>query len=203
MSATRVLGKLVRGKTVFFGCDFQQCFRKSVYHYDQAIEAASFLLKSARVLNVPVLMSEQYPEKLTHTVPELMEIINAEGQQPMPVFPKVQFSMLTPEFEAKMKELCPEVTDVVVFGVEAHVCVMQTCHSLLEKGYTVHLAVDATSSRADADRRLALQSLSQSGVFLTTSESVAFQLLGTKEDACFKPISALVKAKALPTDLTF
>lgn len=67
MSISKAAGRLAKGTTVFFGCDFQECFRKTIFHYNEAIDAASFMLKSARVLGIPVIMTEQYPEKLTHT----------------------------------------------------------------------------------------------------------------------------------------
>ena len=80
---------------------------------------------------------------------------------------------------------------------------MQTCMDLKEAGYNVHICVDAVSSRSPVDRKVALYRMQQSGVHLTTSESIAFQMIGSKNHPCFKTISSLVKAKSLPSLLDF
>ena len=80
---------------------------------------------------------------------------------------------------------------------------MQTCMDLMEAGYSVHICVDAVSSRSPVDRKVALYRMQQSGIHLTTSESVAFQMIGSKNHPCFKTISGLVKAKSLASLLDF
>lgn len=80
---------------------------------------------------------------------------------------------------------------------------MQTCMDLMKAGFQVHVCVDAVSSRSPVDRKVALYRMQQNGIQLTTAESVAFQMLGTKNHKSFKTISGLVKGKELPKLLDF
>ena len=122
-------------------------------------------------------------------------------QRPYPVFSKLDFTMMTKEVKDYMTAHLPDVKNVVLCGMEAHICILQTCYDLLNEGYNVYVCVDATSSRSPIDRRVALNQLQQAGVFLTTSESVAFHLLGSKSNPHFKAISALVLNKEFPNHL--
>ena len=119
-------------------------------------------------------------------------------QEPYPTFAKVDFTMMTEEVRNYVSTNLPNVKNIVLCGMETHVCILQTCYDLLDEGYNVYLCVDGTSSRAPIDRKVALTQLQQSGVFLTTTESVAFQLIGSKSNPHFKAISSLVKSKELP-----
>jgi nicotinamidase-related amidase len=86
--------------------------------------------------------------------------------------------------------------DVILCGIEAHVCVLQTCMDLLDKGYKVHLVVDGISSQRAFDRQVALQRMEQEGAKLTTSESVIFQMAGSADHPHFKAISSIAKSMA-------
>lgn len=113
----------------------------------------------------------------------------------VPVFEKKLFSMCTNDVMAHMDELASKPTDVVLFGIEAHVCVTQTCLDLLEHGYGVHIVCDGVSSQKSYDRLVGLQRMQQVGAFLTTAEQVAFQLAGSADNPKFKVISNLVKGR--------
>lgn len=135
-------------------------------------------------------------------VDSLLPLINeTETQKAFPVFPKVDFTMLTQDVKNYMQANLPNVKNIVLCGMETHVCVLQTCYDLMNSGYKVHLCVDGVSSRSPVDRKVALSQLQKDGAVLTTTENVAFQLIGSKNHPCFKAISTLVKEKQLPSQL--
>eukprot|EP00904_Undaria_pinnatifida_P009809 jgi/Undpi1/5959/HiC_scaffold_2.g01233.m1 len=195
LSASRRLGKLGASSTIFFACDIQERFRKVIHNMPAVISTARFLLDVSKVLDVPSLATEQYPKALLHTVPEL-NIGDHPEQHKTPVFEKKLFSMCTGEVLAHLDGLANKPTDVVLFGIEAHVCVTQTCLDLLELGYGVHVVCDGVSSQNPYDRAVGLQRMQQVGAFLTTAEQVAFQLAGSADHPSFKAMSALVKKRS-------
>jgi len=131
-----------------------------------------------------VIATEQNPRALGKTVSEI-DVARVS------VHEKMKFSMLIPEVEQKLKDL--NTRSVVLFGIEAHVCVLQTALDLLERQYEVHVLADGTSSTHTSDRVIAFDRLRQSGAFLTSSQSVLFQLMEDATFPRFKEIQALVK----------
>jgi isochorismate hydrolase len=101
--------------------------------------------------------------------------------------------MLTEEVQQHFQSL--NRTQVVLFGIETHVCVLQTCLDLIAADYNVHVVVDSVSSQRSHDRTVALHRMSQAGAYMTTVESVLFQLLRDSTHPCFKQISTLIKAR--------
>ncbi|KAF2368033.1 Isochorismatase-like [Trinorchestia longiramus] len=185
------LGFLDREYTCIFVCDVQEKFRRVMLNFDDVVSNTKRLLMGSKILDVPIVVTEQYPRGLGSTVAEL-ELAS------MPVnlmVKKTQFSMVTPEVEEAMeKSLCLDgLSSVVICGMEAHVCVEQTAMELLARGLTVHVAADCCTSRTKQDRNLALQRLTQRGCYVTTYEAVLFNLLRDKEHPKFKQISQLVQ----------
>nr|KAF6489724.1 isochorismatase domain containing 1 [Molossus molossus] len=146
-------------------------------------------LQGARILGIPVIVTEQYPKGLGSTVQE----IDLTGVKL--VLPKTKFSMVLPEVEAALAEI-PGVRSVVLFGVETHVCIQQTALELVGRGVEVHIVADATSSRSMMDRMFALERLARTGIIVTTSEAVLLQLVADKDHPKFKEIQNLIKASA-------
>jgi maltooligosyltrehalose synthase len=103
--------------------------------------------------------------------------------------------MFTPEVAAHCKAALPHVRSVALFGIEAHVCVLQTALDLRDAGYDVHVVADGVSSTRQADRAIAFERMKQAGCFFTTSESLVFQLCETAQFPRFKEVSALMKEK--------
>ncbi|XP_060596140.1 isochorismatase domain-containing protein 1-like [Ruditapes philippinarum] len=191
MAATRKLGNIVAGKSVFFCCDMQEKFRPAIQYFSDIVTCASRLLQAAKILDIPVIATEQYSKGLGKTVTEL-DISHAVG-----VYDKTKFSMVLPEVEEKMKELCAgDVRHVVLFGIETHVCIQQTVIDLLERGIEVHIVADACSSRSQMDRQFAYERFRAMGVTVTTSEAILLQLVGDKNHAKFKEIQGLIKTSA-------
>ncbi|EFN51301.1 hypothetical protein CHLNCDRAFT_49249 [Chlorella variabilis] len=189
------VGKLAAEETALLVCDVQERFRPVITGFPAVIDTSKRMLRAAAALQLPVIVTEQYPKALGNTVEELREFI----PQGAPVVAKTLFSMCTEEVNAAFQAL-PGVKKVLIVGIETHVCVLQTSLDLLERGYEVHVLVDGVSSQRLGDRSVALQRLAQSGAFLATSEMVCFQMMKNTSHPAFKAISALAK-EARPEQL--
>eukprot|EP00928_Gymnodinium_smaydae_P078784 TRINITY_DN62861_c0_g1_i1.p1 TRINITY_DN62861_c0_g1~~TRINITY_DN62861_c0_g1_i1.p1 ORF type:complete len:197 (+),score=43.15 TRINITY_DN62861_c0_g1_i1:108-698(+) len=185
MAASRGVRRLVPKQTAFLLCDVQEKFRPVIFCMDHLIHTSSVMARASRILGIPLVVTEQYPKALLKTVEE----INVSHAK---VFEKVQFSMFTPEVAEELNAI-EALSDVVLFGLETHVCVQQTCLDLLERGIGVHVLTDGCSSQRELDRSTAFMRMQAAGAYLTTSESVLFELLRSKDAEHFKAISALVK----------
>ncbi|XP_047384789.1 isochorismatase domain-containing protein 2 isoform X1 [Sciurus carolinensis] len=188
MAASRTsLGRVLPGSSILFLCDMQERFRHSIVHFPQIVSVAARMLRVARLLQVPALLTEQYPQGLGPTVPEL----GAEGLQPLS---KTCFSMVP----ALQQELAsrPQLQSVLLCGIEAQVCILHTTLDLLERGLQVHVVVDACSSRSQVDRLMALARMRQSGAFLSTSEGLIMQLVRDAAHPQFKEIQKIIKEPA-------
>ena len=143
------------------------------------------LIDGAKILGVPVAATEQYPQGLGPTVPELAAKL---GEIPA----KVMFSC------GECGELFAGFRDrgiwkILVCGIETHVCVGQTVHDLLGEGFRVYLAVDAVAARGQIDHDIALRRMDSAGATLTTTEAALFEWCGRAGSPEFKQISQLVR----------
>lgn len=183
-------------ETVFFLCDMQEKFKGAIKYFDEIVQVANKLVTAGKILSIPLVVTEQYPKGLGSTVSDI-DISHA-----IKVIPKTKFSMVVPEVEELLPTLCSgNLKIVVLFGVEAHVCIEQTALDLLERGYQVHIVADASSSRSQEDRTLAFRRLQSLSCQISTSESIIFRLLKDKENPKFNEIRALVKQTSPNTGL--
>ncbi|KAG5325001.1 ISOC2 protein, partial [Pseudoatta argentina] len=186
---------LRQGRTALFICDVQEKFAKAIFQFDKIIQNSTKLISALKIMNVPMLVSEQNPKSLGKTIPEL-DISGAKKP-----FAKMQFSMCIPEINKELATLCngqkPE--SIVLIGVETHVCVENTAVDLRQYGYEVHTVADCCSSRTQEDRLLALERMRDIGCHITTSENVIFKLIRDASSEQFKTILSLVKT---PTPYT-
>uniref|UniRef100_A0A8D0GZE9 Isochorismatase domain containing 2 n=1 Tax=Sphenodon punctatus TaxID=8508 RepID=A0A8D0GZE9_SPHPU len=182
------LGKVVPKTSILFLCDMQEKFRPNIAYFPQIVSVAARMLQVARVLEVPVIVTEQYPKGLGRTVPEL-------GADGIPTYEKTCFSMVTPEVEREMAAV-PGLCSVLLCGIETQACIMSTALDVLDRGLDVHVIADACSSRSQVDRILALSRLRQSGAFLTTSEGLILQLVRDAAHPRFREIQKLIKEPA-------
>eukprot|EP00038_Savillea_parva_P031929 m.91997 g.91997 ORF g.91997 m.91997 type:complete len:209 (+) comp9938_c0_seq1:84-710(+) len=190
MSGVVPVGRLVSATTRFFCCDLQERFRPTINHFPAILQVAGRLIQGANAMSIPVTVTEQYPKALGHTVGELQSLFNAESTT---VHEKTMFSMLIPEV---LEEL-HDIKSVVLFGIETHICVQQTALDLRSRGFDVHVIADGCSSRTQADRMVAFERMRQAGVFISTHESVLFELLQGSQHPNFKEVSSLI-SKLLP-----
>jgi nicotinamidase-related amidase len=153
----------------------------------RTIRNTRLLLKTAQRLEVPVLITEQYPKGLGPTVREI-----SEASQGLPIFEKVHFSCLEdPAFAEAFRKLGRR--QAVITGMEAHICVMQTAAQLMEEGFEVFVVTDATSSRSLASEQACLERLQASGAGIVTTEMVVFEWLGRADTPAFKELLPLIK----------
>ncbi|KAF9356032.1 Isochorismatase domain-containing protein 1 [Mortierella sp. NVP85] len=183
MSALRNVGRLHQQSTAFFLCDIQEKFRTHIFQYPSVVATAQKMIAAHKILDIPLIVTEQKPESLGVTAKEL------DLSQAKINIPKTKFSMYVPEVEKELKN----IKSVVLFGIESHVCVLQTALDLLENNYDVHVLADGVSSMNSFEIEPALNRVRSAGGYVTTSESVLFQLLGDSEHKEFKKISNLVK----------
>jgi len=190
--------------TFFLLCDIQETFRGKILGYEKLIATSKFLMQCAETLDVPVIVTEQRPFK--PTVGELLPFI--EGKEHVQSFSKSRFSMMTDEVRQCLKsDRFTNRKHALLFGIEAHVCVLQTSLDLLREGYTVHLVLDAISSQNEVDRQAAMEryrteALKQRGVdgagtlILTSAESFLFQMLADAQHPKFKSLLPFMKELA-------
>ena len=147
---------------------------------------AAVLIRAARRLEIPVIATEQYPKGLGPTVASLRELL---PQEPMS---KMEFSCGASKPIAR-HVLGSGRKQVVVVGMEAHVCVFQTVRDLVDGGFSVFVAQDAVLSRSEANREVGLRLCEKAGATLTSTETVLFDLLGVAGTPEFKELTALIK----------
>lgn len=146
------------------------------------------LVEGAKILGLPLVVSEQYPQGIGATLPEIREALPA-GVSPRE---KLEFSCLSAagirsELEALGRR------QLVLAGMEAHICVYQTARDLAEAGYEVFVPWDAVSSRVEENRRVGLELAEKAGAVVTSTETVLFDLLGKAGTPEFKAVSRLIK----------
>ena len=145
------------------------------------------LIQAAKILEIPILWCQQVPAALGPTVPEIAELL--AGTEPID---KASFSCAGhAPFNAKLEALGRK--QVLLCGIETHVCVYQTAMDLLVRGFEVTVVADAVSSRTADNKQIALTRLAAEGAAIASTEMALFELLGTAKHPQFKPIAKLVK----------
>jgi nicotinamidase-related amidase len=151
------------------------------------VDNARILIEAAKRLDVPLLVSEQYPRGLGPTVPEIAALVPADR-----TLQKMHFSCIGDAgFAGRFREIGRR--QAVVAGVEAHVCVLQTAEDLLAAGVETFVVADATSSRTEDSHAAAMDRLRGAGARIVTTEMVVFEWLAKAGTPEFKELSALIK----------
>jgi nicotinamidase-related amidase len=163
--------------------DLQEKLMPAISQGQEVVDRSHTLATIAGLLGVPVLATEQMPDKLGHNVEAIAELC----QQ---VITKDHFDACP---DGLIDQLPEGRQEVVIAGCEAHVCMMQTALSLLEAGFKVWVVADATGSRHDLDRDVALDRLHQSGARIVTVEMVAFEWMRHAGHPQFRDVQALIK----------
>jgi nicotinamidase-related amidase len=175
---------LDRDRAALVVVDVQEAFRPAVGEFEAVARNAGIMVQAARELDLPIVVSEQYPRGLGATVPEVAEHLDGS----VAPLEKVVFSACRAEgFDLGRRD------QALVCGIEAHVCVEQTVQDLLDRDVEVHVAADAVSSRTSLNRKLGLDKMERSGAWITSTEMALFELVGRAGTDEFKRIQALVK----------
>jgi len=154
---------------------------------DDMVANVKILVSSAQRLGVPVLVTEQYPKGLGRTLPELKALLGET-----PVFEKTAFSCVGADgFMDRLHAL--GVDQVLLTGIEAHVCVLLTALDLLGRGLRVSIVADAVCSRRPTSLETGLGEARQAGAVITSTETVVFQLLGNADNDAFRELSKLLR----------
>lgn len=155
---------------------------------ERVLRNSGILLQAAALLNIPLLVTEQYPKGLGHTEASLTALLPSHT----PLIEKTCFSCCAaPGFMAKLE--ASGRTQIILAGMETHVCILQTALELAGAGRSVFTAEDAVCARAEAHHHNALARLRHNGVTVTNTESVLFEWLGDAAHKEFKNISRLIR----------
>ncbi|MFL6334463.1 MAG: hydrolase [Pyrinomonadaceae bacterium] len=168
--------------------DVQEAFRPHIPDFAEVAARCALVAHAARLLDLPVVVTEQYPKGLGRTAAELAAVF-AEGFEPVE---KTAFSSCgAQEFVARLE--AAGARQILLCGIEAHVCVNQTAHDLLARGYQVHLLADCISSRTAQNRQTGLDKMQRSGAIPSSTELALFELMRDARHEQFKAIQKLIK----------
>lgn len=178
---------LTAENAVLLVVDLQESFRKHLPDIANLTRNVSILVEAAKIIKTPVIVTEQYPQGLGKT---LAEITACMGDHQY--FEKTAFSCCgATGFMDGLKEL--KRKQVIVCGIEAHVCVNQTVHDLIQEGYQVHVVADAIASRAPKNKEYGLSKMLSSGAIISCLETALFELLYESGTEQFKSVQRLIR----------
>ncbi|NLZ55257.1 MAG: isochorismatase family protein [Clostridiaceae bacterium] len=200
-------------RAILLVIDEQERLLPVIHEWERVVERTEVLLRGARLLDIPIVVTEQYPRGLGATVEPLASLL-AEygviahdkrsfsavplGKEPFLAFIEAscyQGNKVGLNKSAKGKDdMSPQQRDqVIIVGVETHVCVWQTTRDLLARGFDVFVPIDAVSSRNQQNNQVGLDLMCSAGAVISCTETLLFDILGTSQDSRFKEISALIK----------
>jgi nicotinamidase-related amidase len=182
---------LARDKSQLLIVDVQEKLLQAISGKGRVVDRCIRLVRAARTLDVPITVSEQYPQGLGPTADSIRDALANAAL----VADKVEFSCLRNEFlRERLHELRRQGRpQVVIAGIEAHVCVLQTAVDLEAQGFEAFVVADATGSRSKDSRKLALARLNKAGADVVDSEMVLFEWLERADTSAFKELQALIK----------
>lgn len=179
--------RILREETAALLIDVQERLLPAMSRSEETLAATLQLVKGLKILEVPIVPLRQYPKGLGGLVPELREALGDYSPSDKGTFSAWDDPATAARIQAMGKK------NIVVFGLESHVCVLQTVVDLIANGYNVALVADCIDSRKPSDHAIALRRAEEEGALLTTCESILFELLRASGTDVFKQISALVK----------
>lgn len=182
------INKLSREHAALAVIDMQEAFRSVIPDFGEVATRISKAVQGARLLEVPVIVTEQYPRGLKHTAEEIQPHLPAE---PKPVEKMCFSSCGVDTFQDELTSR--NIKQVIVCGIEAHICVTQTVLDLLAQGIEVYLLVDCITSRKRESKEVALARLTQAGAIPSNLEMALFEMMGTAESPQFKAVQSLIK----------
>jgi nicotinamidase-related amidase len=180
--------RIQRNDTVALLIDLQYRLFPHIYEFEQLELNTVRLLEGLKVLNIPLIVTEQYTKGLGQTLPSIQEVL-MEKYQPIE---KMAFSCCDSEaFMDKLKSQGKK--NVVLFGIESHVCVLQTSIDLIEQGFRPVVVEDCVSSRKLSDKTTAIERMHYEGAIITSYESILLELCRTSGTDEFRSVSKIIK----------
>lgn len=178
---------LSKEKTILVLVDIQEKLLKVMWKKEELVLNVSKLIKAFKIMKLPILLTEQYPQGMGQTDQSISELL--KEVKPME---KICFSCMgKDEFSERIKSSGKD--QVVLCGIESHICVLQTALDLLHQGYFVYVPYDGTSSRKESDCRNALDRMQKEGAVIGSIESAIFELLKTADSPAFRQILRIIK----------
>lgn len=178
---------LNREDTLAVFIDFQEKLMPAMHNKEVLQDKVVRLAKGLKVLDIPHIVTQQYTKGIGETIPEVAEAIGE-----FEPIDKTTFSCMSHVDFINQLEIAAR-RNIVVCGIEAHICVQQTVEQLLEEGYNVYIPVDCISSRSQNDFLWAAERMEKAGAVMTTYESVLYELLKDSKADGFREISRIVK----------
>lgn len=179
--------RILQNETAAVVVDIQERLLPHIFQWEQTLQNCLKLIEGLQILSVPMLVTQQYTKGLGPTDPSIVNIISGFSH-----IEKNTFSCCgEPAFMEKLSSLGKK--NIILCGIETHVCVLQTCLDLLEDGYIPVVVEDCVSSRKPNDKAIAIERMRQEGARITTLESILFELTRSAGTETFKSISKLVK----------
>jgi nicotinamidase-related amidase len=182
----RSLSRLQAGDTVLLVVDVQEKFLPVIHEFERVEKNCALLLRVAKQLQIPVIITEQYPERLGSTLPSLRSLAPEA-----PLISKLRFSACVASTLSALEATGRKT--VLLCGIEAHVCVLQTALDLAEREYSVFAARDAISSRTPENAQIGWERMMRAGVLPTSTESATFELLQEAGTPDFKALLSWIK----------
>lgn len=177
---------LNRNNTILLGIDIQDKLINAMFNVESFIKNSKVLLNLSNIYNIPVILTEQNPKGLGHTSEELLSIVpNAT------VLEKMEFSGFCPELDEILKK--QGKANVIVFGMETHICVYQTVRDLIVNGYNVTIVSDAMASRTKFNYDNGLDMMNKMHTVISNTETILFDIVHTSSDEHFKEAQKLIK----------
>ncbi len=173
--------------TVLVIIDVQGKLAQIMHDRDTLFKNLHILVSGVKLLNIPIIWMEQVPDKLGSTIPEIKDVLIDQK----PIIKDVFSCMKNEEFNNQIKRINPN--DIILAGIESHVCVYQTAMDLLEKKYNVYIVADAISSRISKNKELGIERMILEGAMQTSVEMLLFEIQGGAKGDRFRQISKLVK----------
>jgi nicotinamidase-related amidase len=179
-------GILNRNHAALLVIDIQERLMPVIQQRERTIRNTNTLLKGAEIFSLKIFITEQYPKGLGKTCTEILL------PQTHTLYEKICFSCM--QSAPILNDLKANgIKDLIICGVEAHICVLKTVLEGIELGFNVHVVADAISSRSIENKQLAIDRMRQSGAFIVSTEMILFMLLNEAGTAEFKAISQLIK----------
>jgi nicotinamidase-related amidase len=174
-------------ETVLVVIDVQGKLAQIMHERNRLFNSLEVLIRGAKLLGLPILLTEQVPEKLGSTVPEVRELLSDSEAMSKNSFSCLRDGVFRERLEALGR------CNVILAGIETHVCVYQTSRDLLELGYRVEVVTDAVSSRSAENRSIGLTRMKSEGAYLTSVEMVLFELQEVATGERFRGLAKLIK----------
>jgi len=186
------ISKLKKENSLLLMIDYQEKLFPLVFNYRTVQHKAEQMIKFAQLVKMPIVVTEQYPQGLGGTVQPLASLLQKSGNYNP--YPKKYFNCFKDE---KIKEIIKRSRkrNLIICGIETHICVLQTALSAVEEGFNSFLLVDAVSSRNKVDNEFGLMQAESAGVILTTVETVIYQMVEHSNFSHFKEVIKIVTSK--------